>query len=298
MENSLSHIIEALLFSSSEAITAEKLVELTDAHDKKTVLEAIDELDKRYQGGVIALKKLASGYRFQVRENYSQWVCRLFSEKPAKYTRATLETLAIIAYRQPVTRADIEAIRGVSVSTNVIRSLIERRWIKVAGHRDVPGKPAIYITTKAFLDYFNLSQLSELPSIDSLIEENEQSMEDGLGEDFLKGSAMADLPNEFIDSLGDDLAPLEDFSAIDKANNNAKESLLGPEKNNDAAALAENENIIDIKKNDEINENSTSSEVSERLQQPMDKPCNDNDVVVVKKETKDAPEYEEITSHE
>jgi len=108
---------------------------------------------------------VASGFRLQVRQDYSQWIGRLWEEKPARYTRALLETIALIAYRQPITRGEIEEVRGVSVSSNIIKTLMEREWIKVLGHKDVPGKPALYGTTKEFLDYFNLKSLEDLPSL-------------------------------------------------------------------------------------------------------------------------------------
>lgn len=125
----------------------------------------LDELAADYENRGIELKNLASGYTLQTRVRYSPWVSRLYAEKPAKYSRALLETLAIIAYRQPVTRADIEDIRGVAVSSPMLKTLIEREWIRIAGHRDVPGKPAVYVTTKTFLDYFNLTSLNELPDL-------------------------------------------------------------------------------------------------------------------------------------
>ena len=116
----------------------------------------------------LGLKKLASGYRFQVKEGYSYWVSRIFEEKPPRYSRALLETIAIIAYRQPVTRGDIEDIRGVSVSSNIIRALLEREWGRVIAYKEVPGRPALYGTTKTFLDYFNLLSLESLPSLDEI----------------------------------------------------------------------------------------------------------------------------------
>ena len=114
------------------------------------------------------LKEVASGWRFQIREDLSDWVSRLWEEKPARYSRALLETLALIAYRQPVTRGEIEEVRGVSVSSNIIRTLLEREWVRVVGHRDVPGRPAMYATTKTFLDYFNLKTLDELPALSEI----------------------------------------------------------------------------------------------------------------------------------
>lgn len=128
--------------------------------------EVLSELAKDYENRAIELKLLASGYCLQTKAKYGSWVSRLHAEKPGKYSRAILETLAIIAYQQPVTRADIEDIRGVSVNSAILKSLMEREWIKIAGHRDVPGKPAVYATTKTFLDYFNLTSLNELPEFD------------------------------------------------------------------------------------------------------------------------------------
>src|SRR5690606_37903643 len=111
------------------------------------------------------LMEVASGYRFQVRPEYAPWASRLWEERPRRYSRALLETLAIIAYRQPITRGEIEDIRGVAVSTNIAKTLLEREWIRVVGHKDVPGRPAMYATTRQFLDYFNLSSLEQLPPL-------------------------------------------------------------------------------------------------------------------------------------
>lgn len=131
----------------------------------KAVLEdiAVDCTGRGYE-----LKRTGSGYRFQVRQELSQWVNKLWDEKPKKYSRALLETLALIAYRQPITRGDIEEIRGVSVSSEIIKSLLEREWVRVVGHRDVPGRPALYATTKQFLDYFSLKSLEQLPALNEI----------------------------------------------------------------------------------------------------------------------------------
>ncbi len=130
--------------------------------------QALVAIEEDYAHRSVGLQKLASGYRFQVKENYAYWVGRLFEEKPPRYSRALLETIAIIAYRQPVTRGDIEDIRGVSVSSNMIRTLLDRGWVRVIGYKEVPGRPAIYETTRQFLDYFNLSSLDQLPPLDVL----------------------------------------------------------------------------------------------------------------------------------
>jgi segregation and condensation protein B len=133
--------------------------------EKEEVKAALAQLQLDYEERGIELKEVASGYRFQVRNEYADWVNRLFDEKPQRYSRALLETLAIIAYRQPITRGEIEDIRGVSISSSIIKTLQEREWIRVVGHRDVAGKPELLATSKHFLDYFNLKKLSDLPSL-------------------------------------------------------------------------------------------------------------------------------------
>lgn len=152
--------------------------------DLDTLQRAIDQIVEDYAERPIELRKVASGYRFQVRPELSFWVGRLFEEKPQKYSKALLETLAIIAYRQPVTRGDIEDIRGVAVSSNIIRTLLEREWIRVVAHKETPGRPALYGTTRQFLDYFDLSSLHELPTLQEIKEldlsvaSNQQHMQD------------------------------------------------------------------------------------------------------------------------
>lgn len=129
---------------------------------------ALQEIQSQCEGRAYSLVEVASGWRFQVREDLATWVNRLWEEKPQKYSRAMLETLALIAYRQPITRGDIEEVRGVAVSSHIIKTLTEREWVKVVGHRDVPGRPALYATTRHFLDYFNLKSLDELPTLGDL----------------------------------------------------------------------------------------------------------------------------------
>lgn len=172
-EEMLKHIIEAALLVASEPLPVERLqdlfaTELHDAPDRGAVRAALETLQKDYEGRGVQLVEVASGYRFQTRTDLAPWVSRLWGERPQKYSRALLETLAIIAYRQPITRGEIEDIRGVAVSQNIIKTLTEREWIRVAGHRDVPGRPAVYATTRQFLDYFNLKSLSDLPSLAEL----------------------------------------------------------------------------------------------------------------------------------
>ena len=169
----LSNIVEASLFAASEPLNLERLQALFDEGQqpsKDTLYQVLQQLQQSYEGRGVELKEVASGYRFQARQEVSPWVSRMWEEKPQRYTRATLETLALIAYRQPITRAEIEDIRGVSVSSNIVKTLQERNWVRIVGHRDVPGRPAMYATTRQFLDYFNLKSLDELPPLAELMD--------------------------------------------------------------------------------------------------------------------------------
>ena len=142
-----------------------KLGELDPKEGRNQIREALKSLELESQGRGYILRRVASGYRYQVRHELSLWVSRLWEEKPPRYSRALLETLALVAYKQPVTRGDIEQIRGVSVSPNIMRTLLERGWVKVVGQREVPGRPSLYGTTRAFLDYFDLKSLDQLPPL-------------------------------------------------------------------------------------------------------------------------------------
>ena len=167
MDN-LSLIIEALLFSSSRPLSEKEILSAFDLRSPPTpseIKEALKSIEDKYSENSIELVKVASGYRLRIRQEYSSWVAKLWESKPQKYSRALLETLALIAYKQPITRGEIEEVRGVSVSSQIIRTLLDRSWIKVVGHRDVPGRPALFSTTKDFLDDLNLSKLSDLPEL-------------------------------------------------------------------------------------------------------------------------------------
>ena len=165
----LKNITEAALMVSERPVSLNRLLALfekeLDRPDKADVRAVIDQITEDYTGRGIEVKEVASGFRIQVNGDYSEWINLLFEDRPPRYSRALLETLAIIAYRQPVTRAEIEEIRGVSVSSNIIRTLQERSWIRVVGQRDIPGRPELLATSKEFLDYFNLKKLSELPAL-------------------------------------------------------------------------------------------------------------------------------------
>jgi segregation and condensation protein B len=167
----IKRIIEAILFAAHRPMTARQVQQIfpeLEQPELQAVQAAITAIAEDYRNRPIELKQVASGYRFQVRQELSRWVSRLFEEKPPKYSRALLETLAIIAYRQPVTRGDIEDIRGVSVSSSIIQTLLEREWIKVVAHKEAPGRPGLYGTTPQFLDYFNMTALNELPTLQEI----------------------------------------------------------------------------------------------------------------------------------
>ena len=172
-ENELKNIIEALLLSSNEPLSLEQLLAVFDEWERPALPQLkhmITQLQKDYETRAFELIQVAGGYQVQTKSAYSNWIARIQIEKPSKYSRALLETLAIIAYKQPVTRADIEEIRGVAVSSHIMKTLMEREWIRIAGHKDVAGKPAVYTTTKEFLNYFNLTYLHELPSLPEVLE--------------------------------------------------------------------------------------------------------------------------------
>jgi segregation and condensation protein B len=168
-ETEIKHVVEAALLAAGRPLSLERLGELFAAKgggpDRVTLKRVIETLANDYQGRGVELKEVATGYRLQIRRSMSDWLQPLWEERAPRYTRALLETLALVAYRQPITRAEIEEVRGVVVSTNIIRTLLERSWIRVVGHRDVPGKPAMFGTTKEFLDYFGLKKLEELPTL-------------------------------------------------------------------------------------------------------------------------------------
>ena len=169
----LASLLEAFLLASGKPQSLERLFELFEEVERPeppVFKKALELLRKSCDGRAFELKEVASGYRLQIREKYSPWVGRLWEERPQRYSRAMLETMALIAYRQPITRGEIEDVRGVAVNSHIVKTLLEREWIRVVGYRDVPGKPAMFATTKGFLDHFNLKSLDELPPLAELRE--------------------------------------------------------------------------------------------------------------------------------
>ena len=210
----IKEIIEAAILAADGPLSIQQLGDIFEGRSVSNleIKQALAEIQKSCAGRGFELKKVASGYRFQIRVEYSDWVSRLWKEKTPRYSRALLETLALIAYRQPITRGDIEDVRGVSVSSNIMRTLIERDWIKIVGHREVPGRPALYSTTKAFLDYFNLERLDQLPTLQEI-------KELGVKNDFPESSenVVSDLSREFLVKKESDLFEAEEKDGNDLA---------------------------------------------------------------------------------
>ena len=176
----LKNTIEALLLSSDEPLSADKLYKIISNKERITkadILDSIKELEDDYKSKEIEVSRVASGYRIQAKKSINDYLNIIFAEKTPRYSRALMETLSIIAYKQPVTRGDIEAIRGVSVSSSIMRTLSDRNWIKIIGYRDVPGKPAMFSTTSEFLNYFGLERLDELPDLPDIKEPQNLDLE-------------------------------------------------------------------------------------------------------------------------
>jgi segregation and condensation protein B len=171
IDHPMSNVVEAVLLAAGRPVTIEQIQDLFEEHERppaEDVLAALEGLAQRYEGTGIELREVASGWRVQVRPQYSDIVSRLWQERPSRYSRALLETLALVAYRQPITRGEIEDIRGVSIASTIMRTLHERNWIRVVGHREVPGRPELLSTTREFLDYFGLKSLDDLPTLAEL----------------------------------------------------------------------------------------------------------------------------------
>lgn len=222
----LQAIVEGALLAAGRPMSIAQLQELFDEAvrpDAAALRAALVAIAAACEGRAFELKEVASGFRFQVHQALGPWVSRLWDEKPQRYSRALLETLALIAYRQPITRADVEAVRGVAVSTNIIKTLQERDWVKVVGHKDVPGRPALYATTRAFLDYFNLKNLDELPPLAEIRDLDQLSGALDFGEAPLPAAAVAAMSaadaNDEPDAVVDELLP--DDAACDPGTDGA-----------------------------------------------------------------------------
>jgi segregation and condensation protein B len=196
--NEIKYVLEAALLAAGRPLSLERLGELfgrRGAPDRDGLRAALAALSEDYAERGIEIKEVASGYRIQVRSRMNDWLTPLWEERAPRYSRALLETLALIAYRQPITRGEIEEVRGVAVTTNIVRTLLERNWVRVVGHRDVPGHPAMFGTTREFLDYFGLKKLDDLPPLSEIADLVDISPELGLPE----ATPQVDL----VEALGD-----------------------------------------------------------------------------------------------
>lgn len=211
-QKKLKQIIEAALMASGGALKLENIESLFEGDEdmptRDDVLKALHGLMEDCTERGIELKEISSGFRYQARQEMSPWVQRLWEEKPQRYSRALLETLALVAYRQPITRSEIEEVRGVSVSSTIMKTLQEREWVRVVGHRDVPGKPAMYATTKGFLDYFSLQSLDELPTLSEIRDIDNINVEMAFDEGSEQGQEPADMSVE-TPNADADTAPLD-----------------------------------------------------------------------------------------
>jgi segregation and condensation protein B len=269
-ETEIKHVVEAALLAAGRPLTLERLQEIFAAkggdYDRATLKHALDSLSKDYEGRGIELKEVSTGYRVQIKRTMTDWLQPLWEERAPRYTRALLETLALVAYRQPITRAEIEEVRGVVVSTNIVRTLLERNWIRVVGYRDVPGKPAMFGTTKEFLEYFGLKKLEELPTLAEL--------KDGLPQlspqtDLLESLEADARGVDAVLSEGDTVASVtlipaaaestDDDDALEDESELEGEDLLGAEDSDDEAARAKRGG--NDESDDDPDENVQSAEV-------------------------------------
>ncbi|MCH4812568.1 SMC-Scp complex subunit ScpB [Vreelandella neptunia] len=234
----LDDIIEAALLAAGEPLPLERLETLFlegECPTRKEFRDVLERLQLRHSAGALELLETISGYQLRIRPRLSQWVSRLWDERPQRYSRALLETLALIAYRQPVTRGDIEEVRGVSVSSSIMRTLAERGWIRVVGHRDVPGRPAVYATTRSFLDDFGLKTLDALPPMHTLAswDESEIPEDTGMTNDAgIQGVNDPDSDHEALDETDktvQDAPPQKDeITSADIADTHAETALTQP----------------------------------------------------------------------
>ncbi|MED5534613.1 MAG: SMC-Scp complex subunit ScpB [Pseudomonadota bacterium] len=220
----IKNILEAALLAAGRPLSLDQLVGLFgkgSVPELQTLKEVLGELALEYKDKGIELKEVGSGYRIQIRSSMGDWLAPLWEERAPRYSRALLETLSLIAYRQPITRGEIEEVRGVAVSTNIVRTMLERGWVRVVGHRDVPGKPAMFGTTKRFLDYFGLKKLDDLPPLSEIKDLEDLNVELALPESSPQSELLDELEEasqesieragaetELADERGDDIASL------------------------------------------------------------------------------------------
>ncbi|SDN81582.1 SMC-Scp complex subunit ScpB [Vreelandella arcis] len=233
--SALDDIVEAALLAAGEPLPLERIETLFldgECPSRGELREVLARLGERHGAGALELVETASGYQLRIRPRLSRWVSRLWDERPQRYSRALLETLALIAYRQPVTRSDIEDVRGVSVSSSIMRTLMERGWIRVVGHRDVPGRPAVYATSRSFLDDFGLKTLDALPPMHALVSGEDSEHDSGEASDTLNQQTPSTEPQPPDGQEGLDGAPetVQDAppETADSAETHAETALTQP----------------------------------------------------------------------
>ncbi|MCH8530561.1 MAG: SMC-Scp complex subunit ScpB [Saccharospirillum sp.] len=310
----IKQVLEAALFAAGTALSVAQLSALFEPEERphrRVVRTLVLELMAHYQAGGIQLVEVASGYRFQTRSELGEWVSRLWEERPQRYTRALLETLALIAYRQPITRGEIEDVRGVSVSSSIIKTLQEREWVRVVGHRDVPGRPAMYATTRQFLDYFGLRSLDQLPSlteirdlddihpelgfdtqtdtesaggVDSQAEISFSAMVDKLREGEREGKT----GNEFIDNQLD--SQLQEMDAVNEAIEQAFEAQRAGH-NQPGLELSDEDDGSEASGSEGTSETGVSTAQDHQTQTPQNQPTTEDEPVAEEAQD-DEPESE------
>ncbi len=261
-EEQLKKILECAIFAADEPLSKKRMQTLFDATENPSIEEinqALASLVEEYNDRGIELKEISSGFRFQVKQDYASWVSKLWDEKPARYSRALMETLALMAYRQPITRSEIEDIRGVAVSSHIIKTLMEREWIRVVGHKDVPGRPSLFATTKHFLDYFNLQSLDELPVLSEL--QDIDKIEFELGNAVSDDVALADNPEDIVDRHPDTVldVSLESPGSSDPGSYESSPESPGRTVDKPKNAVAGAENLTEI----ELSEQTHAIEATE-----------------------------------
>lgn len=284
VDNKVKMIVEGLLLAAGRPLTLDNIAQVfseEEAPEKAELLAVMTAIDESCGDRGFELKETASGYRFQVKQELSEWIGKLWEERPPRYTRALLETLALVAYRQPLTRGDIEEIRGVGVSSNIIRTLLDREWIRVVGHRDVPGRPAMFATTKQFLDYFNLKSLQELPPLadikDLAVKSEELDLEDGASD-----SRVLDLPEDATDENAFESQTSEEERL-------AEEAALELSKKPLDEILAEGLGIAESDIEDEDEDEDEESALADALNQEFETGVSETD-----EQTKNASETENL----
>ncbi|WP_420493001.1 SMC-Scp complex subunit ScpB [Sedimenticola selenatireducens] len=258
MMDKLKQIVEAALLAAGEPLTLDRLQELfleEERPEKKDLRDALAALSDDYIGRGIEIAEVGGGFRINVREQFAPWVSRLWEERAPRYSRALMETLALIAYRQPITRSEIEEVRGVSVSSNIVKTLLEREWVRVVGTRDVPGKPSLYATTREFLNYFGLKSLDELPTLQQIRDLDSINRELELadpGSEIPEDEALSQLTESAVNLLDDEDAQADEADVFAEPEHLAEVIAIHPEPDSSADLTADNEQTSESTNDDQI----------------------------------------------